>query len=117
MDRNIITTTVVPASSSLSSKETYTVDVTGAIATSGATPYGVVRTGRPKTQPSEIIIAGETACQVDGSTAKITAGDPLTGGSSGVMVKATLAGSSANFARAIALETTSSKTSIQVLLL
>ena len=115
MERNIVTDAVVP-STTLLSQEKYAVGVDGVkVASAGDFVYGIVRTGRPANQASEIITMGECEayCTTTGGGA-ISAEDPLTGGVSGQLQKATVG---SHHIRAVALEATSADAAIQILLL
>jgi len=115
MERNIVTDAVVPATT-LVDQEKYAVGVDGIkVAAAGDFVYGVVRTGRPADEASEIITMGE--CEAYCTTATggaISAEDPLTGGASGQLQKATIGTHSV---RAFALEDTAVDAAIQILLL
>ena len=114
MEKNVVRTSVVNTSASLEDKEGYAVGLDGVLtAATGDFVYGIVSQGRPAGEASEIIVQGECDAQVDASTA-IAVEDPLTGGASGRLVKATVG---SHLIRAIAKEAKSSGTgAIKVLL-
>lgn len=116
MERNIVTDGVVP-STTLLDQEKYVVGVDGVkTAAQGDFVYGVVRKGRPANECSEITVQGECSAYcttADGGS--ITAEDPLTGGQSGMLCKATVG---SHQIRAVALENGGADaTAIQVLML
>ena len=115
MERNIVTDAVVP-STTLLDQEKYAVGVDGVkVAAAGDFVYGIVRTGRPANQASEIITMGE--CEAYCTTVTggaISAEDPLTGGASGKLQKATIG---THQIRAVALEDCATDAAIQILLL
>jgi len=106
-EKNVVKTSVVNASTSLEDKEGYAVGVDGVLtAANGDYVYGIVSSGRPAGEASEIIVGGECEAYVNASPA-ISAEDPLTGGASGYLVKATVG---SHLIRAIAKEAKSSGT-------
>lgn len=114
MERNIVTDAVVPTTTLLA-QENYAVDANGIKTTlGGAYVLGIVRTGRPANEASEIIIGGECKAQVAGAGTAVSIGDPLTGGMAGRLRKAIVG---TDFVRAMALEAVSTDTTAQVLIL
>ena len=115
MEKNAVKTSVVAPSVTLEDKEHYAVGTDGVL--TGATGdyvYGIISGGRPEDEASEIITQGECDAYVDGSTTSIAAEDPLTGGASGMLVKATIG---THLVRAIAKEAaTTSGAKIKVVL-
>lgn len=102
MEKNVIRTSVVNSSSTLEDKEHYAVGLDGVLtASAGDYVYGIVSSGRPADEASEIITGGECEAYVDGSSTSIAAEDPLTGGADGKLIKATLG---SHLIRAIAKE-------------
>ncbi|HID30657.1 MAG TPA: hypothetical protein EYP19_11715 [Desulfobacterales bacterium] len=115
MEKNIVTNTVHPDSTSLEDKEGYAVGVDGVLtASTGDYVFGIVRTGRPAGEASEIITQGEVEARVDGSGTSVAVEDPLTGGADGKLVKATIG---THIIRAIAKEAVTTDTTAQVVLL
>lgn len=110
-ERNIVTASIVSAAD-LTGKEGYAVDVSGALTSAtGDTVYGVVRMGRPAGEANQVVTAGEVEAYVTGT---IAAGDPLTGGASGALAKATIG---THLIRAIALEANASGTNLRKIML
>jgi len=106
-EKNTVKTSVVNASASLEDKEGFAVGIDGVLtASTGDYVYGIVSSGRPAGEASEIITQGECEAEVNASTA-ITAEDPLTGGADGRLVKATIG---THLIRAIAKEAKASGT-------
>lgn len=114
MEKNVKKTSVVNASASLEDKEGFAVGLDGVLtASTGDFVYGIVSQGRPAGEASEIIVSGECEAEVNAATA-IAVEDPLTGGASGRLVKATIG---SHIVRAIAKEALASGTgTIKVLL-
>lgn len=112
MEKNVVKTSVVNASVSLEDKENYAVGYDGVLtASAGDFVYGIVSQGRPAGEASEIITGGECDAYVTGT---IAVEDPLTGGPSGYLVKATVG---SHLIRAIAKEANASGTGkIEVIL-
>lgn len=115
MYRNLEKTSVVNTSASLEGMEGYAVDMNGELAsdtTKGC--LGVVYQGRPQDMASVIITEGEyDEVQVDGATASIADGDPLTAGggsANGQMNKATIG---TDIIKAYAMEAASTQTTIK----
>ena len=110
MERNLVRSTVVP-SSSLEGKEYYAVKVDGALTSAaGDAVYGIVERGRPAGEPSVVVVGGEYWAYVGED---VSAGDWLTGGADGKLVKAT---AGTNYACAIALESASANNLCRVMI-
>jgi len=120
MERNIRRSVVVP-SSSLEGKEYLAVGPDGALtANTGDYVYGIVERGRPANEGSSVIVGGECYAYVGED---VDAGDHLTGGANGKLMKARMSidfdNSTYTFDRhqAVALEDASANGLCRVLLL
>lgn len=90
MFRNKVRSTVVPTVT-LKDQEGYAVGMDGVkVAAAGDFVFGIVTFGRPANEASEVQTGGECEAIVNGGSTAIAAEDPLTGGASGMLIKATL---------------------------
>lgn len=104
-EKNVVKTSVVNTSATLEDMEGYAVGYDGVkTAANGDFVRGIVSKGRPADEASEIIVSGECEAYVLGTGGAVSAEDPLTGGASGYLVKATVG---THLIRAIALEANS----------
>lgn len=115
MYRNLEKTNVVNTSASLEDMEGYAVDMNGVLASSTTLGcFGIVDQGRPQNMASVIVVGGQPDnVRVDGDTANISVGDPLTAGGGASNGQMTKAGIGTDLVRAYAMETASTQTTIK----